>query len=591
MTNSRYEALVDIVTRANHAYSAGTPIMPDAEYDVLWQQLYEIDPSNDLLYFTSKDPSLQPSHHRHLRQYKSPLRAFNAEDLKPFLTRFGSQALILEPKYDGCAVVLSRQGDGVNSLRLTKAGDGIVGADVSHHLGPNLIIHTPGNAPLPKEASYELVIPLGFWNPNDGANPRNVVAGWLNRHTWPRDRYAHLVPHEGGGLFQNYKYTGDLEAFSATLLKLYYTWSGKYPIDGIMIKVADRNVRYATEEGLTHPWSIAWKPPIQTAETTVTEVEWNISRQGRLVPTVIYEPVTLCDTRNTRATGNNVEWLLDMGIAPGARIVLGKAGEIIPKILKVLKTATLGVPTTCPVCNEPLHHHQKHLVCYGEDCKPQKIRALTYLYSDKGMDLKGIGEAMIERLCEVPAIWEILQAKPHALLFPYTTGLAPLLIAELSPTGFSNYARSLAATAGTKSIADYFSGMGYPGLAYRTVVKLFHELITSVKAKHISGKARTSFARAIEECLPLVDIKPLDGEHTWAMLPLVAQKTCCITGTLGVGRNEAIALLESQGIQFTSTVTKNTSFLIQGEDAHETSKIRRARSLQVPIIPAAEFNL
>ena len=103
-----------------------------------------------------------------------------------------------------------------------------------------------------------------------------------------------------------------------------------------MIKVADEKVRLvAGNNGQTNNWSIAWKPPIQVKETTVTNIEWNISRLGRAIPTVIYEPIELCGTTNNRVTGNNAKWLQDKNIHIGSKITVGKAGEIIPKIIDV----------------------------------------------------------------------------------------------------------------------------------------------------------------------------------------------------------------------------------------------------------------
>ena len=104
----------------------------------------------------------------------------------------------------------------------------------------------------------------------------------------------------------------------------------------LMLKVKSEKTRLvALNNGKTNNWSIAWKPPIQIKDTVVTDIEWNVSRLGRVIPTVIYEPIELCGTVNTRVTGNNAKWILEREIQIGSKISVGKAGEIIPKIISV----------------------------------------------------------------------------------------------------------------------------------------------------------------------------------------------------------------------------------------------------------------
>ena len=118
------------------------------------------------------------------------------------------------------------------------------------------------------------------------------------------------------------------------LLDTYTEWGQIYPIDGLMIKVADEKQRLiAGTNGTTNNWSIAWKPPIQIKETTVIDIEWNVSRLGRVIPTVIYEPIELCGTTNNRVTANNAQWMKEKGIT---------IGSIITAALTVIKDNLLS---------------------------------------------------------------------------------------------------------------------------------------------------------------------------------------------------------------------------------------------------------
>jgi len=316
------------LSAANKAYAVGIPFLTDTEYDILWQQLFAFDQTHQLLYHTANNPNIAHDLCQHHHQIFGTNKAFNIDDLKPYLARFGNSELVLEPKYDGCAAVLSKSPAG---LKLVLEGDGISGHDITHHLPMISMNFEPRHT-----QTCEIIIPFVNWAPKFGSNPRNVVAGWLNRKVFDLPGLVHMIPHNHGPLFIPYAFAGDFEALETHLLSAYATWSKVFPIDGIMVKPRSEKRRViAGHNSKTYAWSIAWKPPIQIKETRVTDIEWNVSRQGRIIPTVIYEPITLCHTVNSRATANNAKWLADMKIKVGSIISVGKAGEIIPKILSV----------------------------------------------------------------------------------------------------------------------------------------------------------------------------------------------------------------------------------------------------------------
>ena len=322
--------LIKQISSANLAYAQNMPILTDSEYDKLWQELFKRDPENPILYHTTNNP-----HYANLAMHRYKIygtqKAFNTEDLRPFFTRFGSDQLILEPKYDGCAAVFYR-GQSRNHDKLILDGDGIKGQDVSRH------IFSIGLCPDKAIMSGELIISWADWDKDFGANPRNVVSGWMQRAKLDLSLGCciQFAPHNYGPLNQLYIFSGSFDHLNETLLSCYHQWSKLYPLDGIMIKVFDEEKRLITgNNGAFYHWSIAWKPLIQTKKTVVTNVIWNTSRAGKVIPTVCYEPISLCGTTNSKATGNNAKWVQDRGIEIGSAIVVGKAGEIIPKILDI----------------------------------------------------------------------------------------------------------------------------------------------------------------------------------------------------------------------------------------------------------------
>lgn len=566
------------VQMANLAYARGNPLMSDQEYDKLWQILRDLDPSCPLLYHTAQDPAGPAKVFQHAFPIYGTQKAFVEDDLKPFLARFGSEELVLEPKYDGCAAVLNRKAAG---YQLVKEGDGLKGEDISHHL---IWINLEG-CPIRRTIVGEVVIPLLLWNPEFGANPRNTVGGWLNSDNAPEHAKAQFVPHNLSPLSCKYRYVGDLSLMTTQLLELFASWSKLYPIDGIMIKVKDPKRRLiAWSNGTFYNWCIAWKPPMQTAETTVTKVEWNVSRSGRVIPTVCFSEVELCGTRNSRATGNNAQWLSQREISPGDKILVGKAGEIIPKILEVYKTTSgksSAEPLYCPVCGSKLSWKGVDLVCSSSKCVAQLSKSLAYFYSDKGMELKSIGEKRIFELLQNPALYETLKNHPWALLNLDYFCLEKLAESLWGEKIYNTYVEERQNLSGTKNPAHFIAALGYPGLAYKTAIKLFHYLYGSTLRDNVSQKAQANFVLALTEWKVASKLLPKDF---FAPLPKAASMIFCITGILSDSRTSIITSLQRSGWEFSKQVSKHTDYLVVGKSGTGTTKYQKAKEKGVPMI-------
>lgn len=554
------------IEEANMAYSAGIPFITDEEYDVLWQALYALDSEHHLLYHTAQAYNQVHGKSWHKYQIFGTNKAFSMEDLKPFLTRFGSEQLIIEPKYDGCAAVITIKKSG---LVITLEGDGKSGRDITHLLP---FINFPFQ--LRNFQAVEILLPVTEWNPTYGKNPRNVVAGWLSRVYEAPGAMMTAIPHNFGSLYKDFLYTGDLDSLGELLIQIHAEWAKIYPIDGLMIKVKDEKSRMiAGNNGTTNNWSIAWKPPIQIKATTVINIEWNISRLGRVIPTVVYEPIDLCGTTNSRVTGNNAQWLKDKNIVIGSRITVGKAGEIIPKIIEVEKPEhDLILPQSCPTCDDFLHWEGVHLVCNGTNCIAQKIVSITYFYSLKGMKVDGIGEAMIEKLLNHPKCYAVLTAKPWALLDMASYNIMLDVIQVLGVTIFNNVIDEINIINGTKNMSHFIAGLGLQGLAYKSALKLCQYIKTGNLVSNVPHKAMTSFPAAamlFQEAASEMKIFKFDA------VPSLAKIKYCITGTLSLSREAMIELLNDYSFGFSATVTMDTDYLIVGDEAGQT-KINKA---------------
>lgn len=572
----KHDQLIEEIRQANMAYASGIPYMTDSEYDLLWQQLYAIDPHNNLLYHTAQNRAALTGKTWHKVPIYGTNKAFNMIDLKPFLTRFGSHVLKIEPKYDGCAAVVTITDLGIN---LTLEGDGRCGTNISH-----MIPYIKFPFDFRHFQAIEILIPFEDWLPEYGANPRNVVAGWLARKYDKPDTMMTAIPHNYGDLFAEYTYSGSLEVMGEFLLTTYNKWSKIYPMDGLMIKVADEKIRLvAGNNGQTNNWSIAWKPPIQVKETTVIDIEWNVSRLGRVIPTVIYEPIELCGTINNRVTGNNAQWIKDRDIVCSSIITVGKAGEIIPKILAVKRKGydeISSLPHFCPKCNEVLQWEGVHLVCNGPNCISKLIVSVTYFYSQKGIKIDGIGESSIEKLLQDKTCYDVLSTKPWALLDMLSYEIYVQVFDILGEGFYKNLIEQVNQVSNNVTMAHFISGLGLPGLAYKSSLRLCQYLKTGQINIHITDNAKRSFVTA---AMTYTDAIREMKNFSFAPLPSDAKAIYCITGALSQSREAMIEILNGYGYEFSSGVTRETNYLVVGTDPGR-NKIDKATRYNIPQI-------
>lgn len=572
---------VELETRikmANHAYAIGNPYLTDPEYDELWKQLHELDPQNPLLYHTAAgEASAGLVYHRN--KILGLQKAFTKADLQIFEQRYGGKQILIQPKYDGVALMLYPQPTGEDMILLS--GDGIQGSDVTHLLVNAKRELAPANR---HPQSCEAIIKLEDWKPEFGKNPRNVVAGMLNpsrKEVAENSNVITIIEHNR--LAEQILLT-DATSLQETLLPLYYEWSKIYPMDGLVIKLADPLERTVSQRNHSYyEWSFAWKPPIQTAETTLQDIEWNVSKLGRLIPTIIYDEVKLCGTANNRATGNNAQWIQDRGLFPGAKFILGKAGEIIPQVLEVVQQMnTQKLPENCPKCNNPVTLTGLHLICHSEDCIAKLTSRLDFFYSFSCMDLKGVGNKTISELLAADDIFDILKTDLWALLDPWAYGINYRIVQILGLKRARNYFDNLQRINKARDPAYFLAGLGYDGLGYESAKKLLQHMRNSeIKPLGINPAARESFPKAIREFLHAAT------KLTWfkfAPLPDDSPITYTITGTFALERKRIRQLLAQHGWVYKPLTTKTTTYCVVGATTHNTKKLQIANLYNIPLL-------
>jgi NAD-dependent DNA ligase len=365
-------------------------------------------------------------------------------------------------------------------------------------------------------------------------------------------------------------------------MQLFDEWKAHYPLDGIMIKLADSRDRLrASHNGVISNWSVAWKPPIQTEETRVTDIELNVSRHGSLVPTLIYEPVNLCGTTNTKVTANNMTWLLHQGIDISSRIVIGKAGEIIPQVIRVLDKRRPSIPSECPMCGGPLEWAGVHLTCVSSDCVAKTHEQLTHFYGHYGIDVPGIGPGRIESLLNYPTMLKMLRSSPWALLDPRAFALMDILQFVWGQKRFESYLDGLDQIQKTTTVVHFISALGYPSLGYKTALRLLQEM----RGYTIKSGVRGSKEGLNSFVLALNDLQRASQElvnFEFQPVPPPPKLIYTITGTLSMPRQELITYLEKFDWQFVPRHSSNIDLLIVGDTNKVTTKLRVAQEHGTP---------
>jgi DNA ligase (NAD+) len=285
-------------------------------------------------------------------------------------------------------------------------------------------------------------------------------------------------------------------------------------------------------------------------------------------------------------TGNNAQWIKDKKIMIGSEISIGKAGEIIPKIIDVKSFKDeVSLPAFCPKCKKTLSWEGVHLVCYADNCIAKQIVSIAYFYSHKGIKVDGIGEGLIEKILENEKCYSTLIDKPWALLDMQYYGILSDVVNSIGSIITGNILTEISQVNGTKHMAHFVAGLGLPGLAYKSALKLCHYIKTGELSSNVPVKARIHFPDAVS-LFEKASSEMIN--FSFAPIPSPAKAKYCITGSLSISREAMIEVLNEYSFEFSSTVTKDTDYLIVG-DAPGKTKINKAIKYSIPQITESQL--
>lgn len=424
-TLSQSQQLVDKLRRYNAAYRIGRPEISDTDYDRLVEQLRQLDPENTWLHQVEPVPVSQNRKRRLPIPMKSLNKVKSIYELEAWLNATGTQPedlLVVTPKFDG----LSLLRDEATGIVYSRGGAENEGQDCTAHY--KAMRHYPMTAPRSADYTFgEFVFSKEYWHkyfegrisPDTGEpykSPRNTAAGMINRdhpvsETVFVDFFRYGVDEGSLHLFdsytdlwkalcQHYQQPDLMRCIRATelsddLLKhIFHIFSQSYYIDGLVLYIDDLNKwktlgRY---EGSGNPrYAIAYKHPDfnSTFETTVTGINWKISKSGAMKPVVKIDAVDTGDCTMENPTGYNASWIAQNMIAPGAKILVTRSGGVIPKIVSTIKPQQVELPKECPDCGSKLNWAGPELVCFNPGCPGRILSKIIFFFKIAGTENMG----------------------------------------------------------------------------------------------------------------------------------------------------------------------------------------------------------
>ena len=653
------EALREDIRRHEYLYYVlDAPEITDAEYDRLMVRLRSLEaaypeavPEDSPTRRVGGRVASQFTEVKHLEAMLSLSNAFSEGELRAFDARVKSALpagstieYVMEPKIDGLACSLIYENGRL--VRAATRGDGVVGENVTANVrtirSVPLVLACPegealpelldvrGEVYMPRQAFMRLNEQRAERGESEFANPRNAAAGSLRQIdpavTAARSLgfFAYYITGEGAKarhsdslaaltaygfkVSENYRVVKDIDGAMRYIEEFRSRRAAlAYDTDGAVLKVnAVFQQRLLGTTGKDPRWAIAFKYPPEQAETTLEAVDWRVGRTGVLTPTAVLTPVKLSGSLISRATLHNEDFIRAKDIRLGDRVVINKAGEIIPEVLRVVVEKRTGleraleVPGECPECGWKVKRgdNEAAIRCTNPHCPALGREGLIHFVSREAMNIDGCGPSVINQLLDKGLIRDAADL--------YRLTLEELLTLErMGPKSADKLLKAIAASR-TNALDRLLFALGIRHVGAKVariiatefgsierLLKTGEEELASVK--DIGPKIAASVVTwlSVPSNLDLLDrLKDAGLELEFAGLQATASalagKTVVFTGTLPhLGRAEAKTMALEAGANVSGSVSKKTDYVIAGAEAG--SKLDKAEALGIKIIDEEEF--
>ena len=643
-------------------YIENLPEISDADFDVLMKELKELEAATEAP-IPPDSPTQRVGGGAELGtrlQHRTPMLSLNnsydENELREFAERVqrlledAPVEYVTELKIDGLGVSLIYE-NGVFTQGLTR-GDGEYGEEVTDNLRtirsvPLRLVGTKKAVPpvlevrgevfLPKDCLDEINVQREAEGELPFANPRNAAAGSLRlldasiTASRPLDIFVYTLNYAEGTEFTTH--TESLENMKAWGLKCnphtthhksieavqesYERWVEErhdlpYETDGIVVKVNNFSQQHELGTTSKYPrWAVAYKFNAQQAITTVEKIDVQVGRTGALTPVAILKPVPLAGATITNATLHNEQEIQTKDIRIGDRIVLERAGDVIPKIVEVLTADRTGdevifkFPERCPACDTPVQRTEKEVAvrCMNMACVAQLKRRIAHYASRNALQIEGLGPATIDQLVDRELVRDVadlyaLEVEPLSELDRMGVPSARNLVHQIERSkeapaekllfglGIFHVGETVA-----ELLIQHFLSLDALGRATLEAIESVNGIGPQIAESvfNFFGHNQSLLDKLREAGLHCFTVKaesnrmkasPTDG--------FFSEKTFVVTGSLdGMTRSEASNEIKNRGGRVTSSVTSKTDYLIAGEGAG--SKYTKAEELDIPILTAADF--
>lgn len=645
----RVAELTEKLEKANREYyELDSPTLEDDEYDALMRELRTLESEFPTL-LSENSPSQRVGGAAsatfekvtHTVQMASLQDVFGENEVRDFYERVVSQGaaeFTVEPKIDGLSVSLEYE-NGV-FVRGSTRGDGFTGEDITANL------RTIRSVPLKlKEEIARLEVRGEVYMPKQSfarlceiqekngeplpKNPRNAAAGSLRQKdskiTAERaldifcfnvqsvdgksfsshSESLEYLKEQGFRVIPDYRVCKNLEEILSRIKEIGdMRTSLPFDIDGAVVKVNDLRLREEIGATAKVPkWAVAFKYPPEEKETTLNTIEINVGRTGALTPVAVFDPVQLAGTTVSRAVLHNQDYISEKDIRVGDRIVVRKAGDIIPEVVRSVSHAdnseTFFIPAKCPVCGaEAVRDEDEAVVrCQNIDCPAQLLRSIEHFASRGAMNIEGLGEAVVKQLVDAGFVKTVADL--------YTLDIQELT--ELEHFGRKSAENLLNSIENSKknNLSRLIFALGIKGIGSRAAVLLCErfgnmdaimaaseeEIVGIEKFGDILAKSVYTAMREPHRNELIARLKALGLNMTYESAKIsdkFAGLTFVLTGTLPtLKREQAKEMIEKLGGKCSGSVSKKTSYVLAGEEAG--SKLDKANELGITVINEEQF--
>ena len=640
----RMKELVQKLDRAAKAYyQQDTEIISNREYDQMYDELQALEKETGTVLANSPTVSVGYEAVDQLpkEEHESPMLSLDKTKDREVLREFiGEHKTLLSWKLDGLTIVLTYENGGL--AKAVTRGNGVTGEVVTNNarVFKNVPLKIPyqGRLVLRGEA---IITYSDFERINESIedvdakykNPRNLCSGsvrQLNNEITAK-RHVHFyafsvsdvegmdfdnsfekkldwVASLGFDVVEHIRVTedtirGEIEKFSKKIEQF------DLPSDGLVLVYDD--LAYGKSLGRTAKFprdSIAFKWADETAETTLTEIEWSPSRTGLINPVAIFEPVELEGTTVSRASLHNISVMEELQLGIGDEIVVYKANMIIPQLAEnKTKSGNIEIPHTCPACGGETKIEDENgirtLVCTNEFCSAKKIKSFSHFVSRDAMNVDGLSEATLQKMIDVGLLNEIYD------LFTLKDHKEEIL--ELEGFGEKSYQNLINAINDSKqpALANFIYSLGIPNVGLsnaKLICKHFKEDFNAIREADAEdfiaidqigpmiAEAMVSYfhtphnQKILEQLLQYVQFEKKEESKTEQILE---GKTFVVTGSLDHfdNRKQLKEEIEQMGGKVTGSVSKKTDYLINNDKMSQSSKNKKAMELNIPILSEEDF--